>query len=154
MWPSHPSGFQSAGLSVPCLRGFAFSSVGSRERISVRRATELSSVATIFCGQCSFKLQLFHVPGACELFLKLSPWSPMVEDLASDAALRGDAKLKEGDVAPTRYSKLKEGDEEDVAVSSLDAVRTNPREVGDSVKLQSCKVVTACAGERADVPLE
>ena len=35
------------------------------------------------------------------------------------------------------------------AVSSLDAARTNSRGVGDSVTLQSCKVVTACAGERA-----
>ena len=35
------------------------------------------------------------------------------------------------------------------AVSSLDAARTNPRGVGDSVTLQSCKVVAACAGERA-----
>ena len=39
------------------------------------------------------------------------------------------------------------------AVSSLDAARTNPRGVGDSVTLQSCKVVTACAGERADVKM-
>ena len=35
------------------------------------------------------------------------------------------------------------------AVSSLDAARKNPRGVGDSVTLRSCKVVTACAGERA-----
>ena len=42
------------------------------------------------------------------------------------------------------------------AVRSLDAARRNPRGVGTSVKLRSCKVVTACAGERADVkmPLE
>ena len=39
------------------------------------------------------------------------------------------------------------------AVSSLDAARTNSRGVGDSVTLQSCKVVTACAGERADVKM-
>ena len=35
------------------------------------------------------------------------------------------------------------------AVSSLDAARKNPRGVGDSVKLRSARVVTACAGERA-----
>jgi hypothetical protein len=35
------------------------------------------------------------------------------------------------------------------AVSSLGTPRLNPREVANSVKLRSCKVVTACAGERS-----